>query len=181
MRNSWWCLLLVLTLCGCDVKTGHFCANGEKQIGSSSHVASLAIINGCRAANGLLGENENLLYLMIVCPTLKLGTNESIGGGIEGDPMATPLIYNEWQTTSGEARVTIEWNTRSDSVSIGQKEFNRTAGNVFFIVRKATGELVARQCGMLGPNADFSDLIQLVRRTSDGDELVRSVKFDNLN
>jgi len=124
-----------------------------------------------------VGDEENLLYLMIICSGVKSGPVQSNGGGIEGYPMSTPMIYYEWGTTAGTARVTIDWDTSSGVVTIGDQKFDRAKGNTFFIERKPDGKLSAKQCGILGPAATFSEVAARVRQTLPDDEVVRKAKF----
>lgn len=182
MRKVSKCVILLLFLSACDPFAGNYCAIGENSLGSTTHVGCLSRVEGRVIAHGrAVGETQNLLYLMIICPGLKAASSLAVGGGIEGDPMSEPFIYYDWDTTSGMVRVSVNWKTSSDVISIGQKNFRRADGNVFLIERSPNGDLVAKQCGLLGPKASFADAARLIRQKLPDDELVRSVRFRTLD
>lgn len=172
------CLLTVMWVPACGEYSGHFCATGTESTRSTTDVGALIIVNGRSVENGrATGSEQNLVYLMVICSGVKPGPTQGVGGGIEGNPMSNPKIYSEWETTSGTARVSLDWETHSDTISIGDEKFNRKNGNTFFIERKTDGRLVAQQCGNLGPAANFSQVAAKIREMLKDNNIVGSAKF----
>jgi hypothetical protein len=180
MKTSLLVLLVsfLMAVPACDFGAGRFVAVGTESSGSLTNIGCLSIVEGYSVKNGsATGDKKKLLYLMIICSGVKPAADQEVGGGIEGDPMSKPEIYYQWGTTTGPARASLEWNTASDTISIGGKEFNREDGDTFFIERKADGSLFAQQCGKLGPDADFLKLAKRIRDTMRDNDLVRAAKF----
>lgn len=175
-------LPLLVCLSACTVSTGSFCAIGIKSLGSTTHIGCLSIVQGRAIRDGrATGERQNLIYLMIICRDAKATADQSSGGGIEGDPMSDAIIYYDWKTTTGTAHVSLDWNTRSDTVSVEGQQFYRAKGNVFFIERKSDGKLIAKQCGDLPSTSDFAQIAMQIRQKLPDDDLVRSAKFQNVD
>lgn len=169
---------MILCLPACDIGAGSFCANGMDSTSSSTHVGCISILKGYAVEHGrAVGDRQNLVYLMILCSDTKAAADQQVGGGVEGNPMSKPFIYYTWKTTNGTARVSIDWNTRSDIISIGSQEFERAKGNAFFIERKSDGKLIAKQCGTLDSSASFPEIAKQIRENLPNDELIKSAKF----
>jgi hypothetical protein len=182
MRKKITILVILTCLISCGGCSGQFCAIGTSSTGSTTHVGCLSAVQGKKVEGGrAVGDKENLLYLMIICSGVKAAPDQSTGGGIEGDPMSKPEISYQWGTTAGTARVTINWDTGSGVVAIGDQKFDRAKGNTFFIERTPDGKLSAKQCGILGPAASFSEVADRIRQTLPDNEVVRTAKFSEVD
>jgi hypothetical protein len=134
--------LVALGLVGCGQQRGRFSTSTDRARGFSSHVGYIQIVSGNRL--GLLGINkgdeEDLLYLLVVCPRTK--SHGSSSGADYGKYVTT--LSHSWQTEAGTISVDVRWDRSTDVVSLGTEEFVREKGN-FFVVRLETDEKTSIQ------------------------------------
>lgn len=120
---------------------------------------------------------QHLLYVLIVCPGVQeLGMSS---GTDYGDYVTT--LDHTWGTKTGAITVSIPWDRRTDTVTIGKQTFSREKGNIFVVRVEPNKELVGQQLTSLGPNASFHQVLEYICQQLPKDEFIRSLKLpDNL-
>jgi hypothetical protein len=168
-------LLLIGALCSCDVGSSEkFIAPSSKSVELASHNGMFWTVPGNAVLNGqTMGPQENLLYLLVVCPGLAAS-----GRGTATDYQQRFNAYiSRWETQKGEVSVMVSWDKRADKVSIGKKQFKRKAGNTFVVVRQSSGNLVVTQLPSPGPDADAKTALNFIQKHMTNDALIASVRL----
>lgn len=121
-----------------------------------------------RLADGTLGDEENLLYLLVLSP--KLEYSEHGSGTQFGNP--SNIYETTWNTPKGKVTISVSWNKRSDTVSVGKRKFERKTGATFVIIRSPNGELRVAQLPSAGPHVKPEDALRFIQEHSRDDTLL---------
>ena len=169
-------LLLLLGVSVFEVSCGpRYVAPSGKSMDLTSDSGVFWIIPGNELLDGgrTMGPQENLIYLLIVCPHLKVvehGTGSTHGVRVNS-------YYSFWKSAGGEVSISLDWNKRTDKVIIGKEQFNRKVGNVFVVVRQPTGNIMTRQLSGLGSNADASAALTFIKNQIANDAVIANVRI----
>ena len=180
MRAANAALLLFLgALSGCDIGIGvKFVAPSAELVGLASHNGMFWTVPGnAMLDDQTLGPQENLLYLLIVCPELAASGR---GTGADYQPRVNSYI-SFWETKEEKVSVTVSWDKRADTVRIDQQKFKREAGSDFVVVRQPSGNLVATQLPSPGSNANPKTALSFIQKQMTNDALVASVRLAERN
>jgi hypothetical protein len=169
-------LLLAIGLTGCHDgrQHGQFSSMGSSMTPLEPTPGVLGIVSGyALAADGRhAGDKQTLLYLLVVCP----GIDPRDNGISENDgPYTTTLKYS-WGT---EISVSIPWDRRADTVSIGGRAFDRSKGNVLVIRRGSDGKFTGQQLKSLdakGRHLLCETVLLHIREQLPGDAVVASLR-----
>ena len=168
-------LLFLGALSGCNIGSCEkFVASNAKSVELASPNGMFWTVSGNAVLNGqTMGPEENLLYLLVVCP------------GLAASGRGTATVYQRrsnayistWETQRGEVSVTVSWDKRADKVTIGKQQFNRAAGSAFVVIRQPDGKLVATQLPSPGPDVDPRTALNFIRKHMTNDALIASVRL----
>ena len=123
--------------------------------------------------HGTLGKQQNLLYVLVICPDLAAsgkGTETKYGGRVN-------RYVSRWDTFGGPVSISVDWDIRADTVTIGRKTFVRKAGNVFVAKRDRAGGLVPVQLPSIGTDADPNDALHFIQRRMSNDMVVAAIRL----
>src|ERR1035441_3743570 len=143
MRKCAQFALLVLMV-GCGVQRGLFSTSGERSQALLPHPGCIDVVSG-QALGGDDTSDQNLLYLVIVLPSLKARGSSSTS---DYGKYVTTLTFR-WETDAGSVSVPVQWDRQRDTVSVSNQMFVRSKGNVLVVRREADGALKAKQMGSL--------------------------------
>ena len=169
-------LLLLAVFSGCDTGSSEkFIAPGDKGFGLASHNGSLLIVPGSPLLdNGrTMGPQENLLYLLVVCP----GLAANASGNLTDFGQRSNTYIWQWETSKGQVSVRASWDKRKDEVSIGKQQFDRNAGSTFVIIRQSDGKLMVTQLPSPGPDADAKIALSFIQKHMTNDAEIASVRL----
>jgi hypothetical protein len=179
MINTRKAVLLIVVL---GLLPGCRLASGEKYIAPSansmdlvSHPGVFWIVPGHALLDGgrTMGPQQNLLYLLIVCPKLSAsarGTATDYGESLN-------VYLSNWETTQGKVSISVAWDKRADMVTIGKDRFKRREGSVFVVVRQSHGELVSSQLPNPHRDLDANDALRFIQERMKDHEIVSEVRL----
>jgi hypothetical protein len=124
---------------------------------------------------------KNCFYLLVlgegILPADWLLTRSTINRDIR----SCPFVEYEWQILGQRERQRIRWNMWSDTIAFGSEKFSRKQGDVFVLTRSPAGKWSAKQCGLLGSDANLGDLVRHIRRQFSSDPTTTSIKFPKVD
>jgi hypothetical protein len=168
-------LAIALFVAGCGGQRGQFVSSGVKSSAFSTTTGYIEIVRGNRATafGRTEGPEQNLLYLIIICPDVQVrGSQERVSH----DTYATELSH-VWTTEAGNVSVRVLWDRRRDEVRIAGARFSRKKGNVFLVRRQQNGDFAGQQLAELNPTADFEDVLRLARKQNQNDKLLAELQL----
>ncbi len=138
--------LTAIALCaaGCGgAQEGKYANSGNREVAVLPGVGSILIARGAALRDSaIVGPEENLLYVLVVCPGLEGGST----GGRSNVGRFTSEYWRRWSTSAGEISLAFSWNRVTDTVHIAGREYDRGHGNAFVVRRDAaTGAWSAYQ------------------------------------
>jgi hypothetical protein len=163
--------VIMLGVVGCDVQHGRFSSSSERSEAFLSHIGCIDIVSGYD--NDVPGDEQDLLYILIVHPTVQAHSSSSSSDN--GRYITT--LNQSWETEKGTISVKVQWDRQSDIVSIGKDGFAREKGNVFVVRPDASGEMAAQQLASLGAHAGFQEVLQNIQGQLPNDGLIASLKL----
>jgi hypothetical protein len=168
-------LLLLLGIVGCDVQRGRFSVTSNSFSAFSSNIGGIDIVNGFGAKpfNTTDTDEQNLLYILIVGPSVQTHGSSSASGF---EKYVTTLDYS-WNAEKSAFAVSIHWNRKTDIVVIGKQEFDREKGNVFVVRLDANSEMTSQQLTNLGSHDSFSEALKHIQQQLPNDQLINSLKL----
>ncbi len=168
-------LFLLGALPGCDIASGvKYVAPSAMSVGLESHNGRFLTVPGNAVLNGqTMGPQENLLYVLVVCPGLAASGH---GTGTDHQP-GVNAYTSFWETPNGEVSVTVKWDKRADTVSIGEHRYQREAGSAFVIVWQPNGVLDVTQLPSPGPDADAKTALGFIQKRMTNDALIAGVRL----
>jgi hypothetical protein len=96
-----------------------------------------------------------LLYILTLAPSITAS-----GSGSSNDEGTYVSTYRQsWETAQGKVTVELSWDRQTDKVTAGGAAFDRQQGNVFVLIRDASGSISVTQAGPL--NAGLDEFIAL--------------------
>jgi hypothetical protein len=166
-------LLALAVLFGCDIGAGpKFVAPSASSVELSSHNGVFWIVPGSAVLEGgTLGPQQNLIYILVVCPSLSANGH---GTGTEHQRRLNTYT-SRWNTQNGEIAVRVTWDKSSDMVLIGSQRFDRTAGNTFVVIRNLNGLFTAKQLASPGPDCTPPVALEFIRNRMTNDTLIAAV------
>jgi hypothetical protein len=140
----------------------------------ASHNGFLWIVPGhALQEDGTLGDEQNLLYVLVVCPDLAATAR---GTETRHAPRVNTYVAR-WDTSRGPVTVAVDWDKRADKVTIGSKTFLRPAGNVFVVQRDRSGSLHTEQLSSVGSDANADEALRFIQRQMSHDSLIASIRL----
>lgn len=150
--------LTAIVACGCDdgAQHGRFAVNGSSSRSVADVAGSLTIVRGDpQPLTPQSTGQQPLLYILALAPSVT-----ATGSGSSNDEGTYVSTYREsWDTAQGKVTVELSWDRRTDNVSAGGATFDRQQGNVFVLIRDASGTVAATQAGPL--NAGLDEFVAL--------------------
>jgi hypothetical protein len=174
MRTPFAILLFLLPIAGCDMSGAKFIAPSSRGVELASHNGFLLTIPGSKLLeDGTMGTSQNVLYLLVVCPDL---TASAKGRGTDHGRRINTYICN-WETPRGSVSVSIAWDKRADTVTIGGKTFTRGSGNVFVVKRERTGDLSPLQLPSIGSDVGPEEALRFIQGQMSNDAVVAAIRL----
>jgi hypothetical protein len=128
------------------------------------------LAQGCRVA----GEEENLLYVLIVCPGLggeSTGSRRNVG-------LLTSVFTYLFSTTRGEISVSFTWDRQADMVHIAGVNYERANGNAFILRRDpATGHFSAQQLSNIDRQLNATEALRQMQAQLAADPVITSLRI----
>jgi len=167
--------ILLLGVVGCDVQRGRFSTMGNSYCTFLSNIGGIDIVDGfgAKPANTTNTDEQNLLYILIVGPSVEVHGSSSHSSN---DKYFTTLDYS-WNTEKSPFAVSIRWNRQTDVVAMGKREFIRAKGNVFVVRLDAGGEIASQQLANLGSHESFSEVLKHIQQQLPNDQLISSLRL----
>jgi len=166
---------IALVIAGCSGQRGQFVSSNVKSAAFATTTGYLEIVTGNRttAFGGAADPEQNLLYLIIVCPGMQVKGSQD---NVNHDTYTTELSH-VWTNETGRASVRVAWDRRRDEVRIVDRTFSRKKGNAFLVHRQTNGDFSAQQLADLGPTADFEGALRLARKQNPNDKLLGELQL----
>lgn len=167
---SFFAVALAITGCG----RPKFVALSAGAVELASHNGFLWSIPGHpMLADGTTAPQQNLLYLLVVCPDLaasEKGTESRHGGRINS-------YVSRWRTPAGPVSVAVDWDKNEDAVTVGGKAYRRNTGNVFVVKRESGGALSCTQ--LPSPTTDFGydQALGYIQQNMSTDEIITAIRL----
>ena len=123
--------------------------------------------------DGKLGTKQNLLYILVVCPDLaasERGTETRYGEGINS-------YIARWGTSGGSVAVAVDWDKRTDTVTVGGKTFKRSAGSVFVVKRNRAGRLSPTQLPSPAADVSYPEALRYIQRQMSNDTIITGIRL----
>jgi len=159
----------LLAFSGCG-QLGRFVTSGEESQALATPVGCVDIVVG-HERKSTDESDQNLLYLLIVTPGLR-----ELGSGSSSDNAEyVTTLKDNWNTEKGSFAVAVSWDRKRDVVTIGSREFQRRAGNVFIVRSNPNGAVSGEQLPSLGTRTDASGLLQYVQQQRPNDKSISSI------
>ena len=165
-------LAVALIISGCS--RPKFVAPSGGSVELATHNGFLWIIPGNPVLeDGTTGAQQNLLYLLVVCPDLaasEKGTESQHGGGINS-------YVSRWGTSAGPVAVAVDWDKRTDTVTVGGRTFGRSTGSVFVVMRDRAGILSPTQ--LPSPTADvgYDEALRYIQRQMSNNTIITAIRL----
>jgi hypothetical protein len=138
------------------------------------HNGCLWTVPGCALLDDqTMGPQQNLLHVLVVCPGLAArsrGTETSYGARVH-------RYVSDWHTSDGVVSVAVDWDKRTDRVTIAGRGFVRNVGNVFVVRREPSSRLVSFQLPSLGPNAGPEETLRHIQHHLSNDTVIAAVQL----
>ncbi len=152
---------------------GRFGASGSAILCSGYHTMIAVVRGEALSPEGHVTAEtptQNLLYILSGFPQASFSSS-----GDGGDAQFISTQSYTWSTPTNSITVSLSWDTRTDVVSSGGRDFRRSKGDVFVFTQDASGRIVCRQLPTLGPTADCPAAVRHVRRYLAEDKFVASL------
>ena len=178
MRGRAPLIAFLIMLAGCGVQQGLFSTTGTTGQPLSPYPGYIEIVSGCasRPFNRTNAPEQNLLYLLVVFP----GTEAHLSGSSVDFGRYVTKLTDNWATQTGQVTITLQWDRRKDTVSVGKWTFPRGQGNVIVVRREPAGALMAQQVPSLAPHADCTDVLRHVQQRLPKDQVLASLKLQDI-
>ncbi len=166
--------ILFLCIASCGVQRGKYSNSSHQAYALVPHPGLIEIVRGAGLAAGfsVVGREENLLYVVVVCPGIRGGLSASRNnfGKFSSDYSYT------WSTDAGEISANFLWDRQSDTVHIAGVDYHRDAGNTLVLRREpGTGRWSARQLSSIGPQLNAIQALQQVQSQLPNDATITSL------
>jgi hypothetical protein len=165
-------IALCAATCG-GAQEGKYANSGNREAAVLPGVGLILIARGAALRDSaVVGREENLLYVLAVCPGLEGG---STGGGSNVGRVTSEYWYR-WSTSAGEISLAFSWNRVTDTVHIADREYDRGRGNTFVVRRDAaTGAWSAHQLSSIGPQLGPPDALRQIQSQLSDDPVISSL------
>jgi len=162
-------LPVVCAIVGCG-QGGRFVTTGVDSQGLLTPVGCVDIVTGNE--NGSADASDrHLLYLLILTPGLReLGSSSFSDYG-----KYVTTLKDQWDTEKGSFAVTLSWDRTRDVVTIGDREFDRSAGDVFVVAVDTNGAASGEQLPTLGAPSGASGLLHYIQKQLPNDKRISSI------
>jgi hypothetical protein len=77
--------------------------------------------------------------------------------------------------------VPVDWDKRTDKVTIGTKTFARGAGNVFVVQRDRTGGLSPKQLPSIEADVGCEEALRFIQRYTSNNVVVAAIRLPERN
>ena len=161
---------LVLTGCG----RPKFIAPSSGSIELASHNGFLWTIPGSPLLDdGTMGAQQNLLYVLVVCPDLaasERGTGTRYGGRANS-------YSSLWANSQGPVSISVDWDKHTDTVTVGGRTFGRSTGSVFVVRRERSGALSSTQLPSPSTDLGSDQALHYIQRQMSTDTLITTIRL----
>lgn len=147
-------------LAGCGIQLGKYSSSGSFFDPLKPDFGIISIDRGTPALRSS-EKSQNLLAVILWCPGLETGP-PSGSSQTNGTFVTTRKFW--WTTGSGSVDFTYSWNRVSDKVTIAGRQFDRTNGNGFVVLRKFSGRWSVRQVSDIPPWDDARGVLRAFQR-----------------
>ena len=161
---------LVLTGCG----RPKFIAPSSGSIELASHNGFLWTIPGSPLLDdGTLGAQQNLLYVLVVCPDL--AASEKGTGTRYGDRANS--YSSRWANSKGAVSISVDWDKHTDTIAVGGRTFGRSTGSVFVVRRERSGALSSTQLPSPSTDLGSDQALHYIQRQMSADVLITTIRL----
>jgi hypothetical protein len=169
-------LAFALTTTGCG--RARFIAPSAGSVELGTYNGFFWIIPGNPVLDdGTTGAQQNLLYVLVVCPDLaasEKGTETRYGGRMN-------TYIARWGTSAGSVSVAVEWDKHMDTVAVGGQTFGRSTGSVFVVKRERGGILSPTQLPRPKTDIDYDEALRYIQRQMSNDTIITGVRLPQRN
>jgi hypothetical protein len=155
---------------GCGAQGGHFVATGEESQPLLTPVGTIEIVSGLENGSPDVSD-RHLLYLLILTPGLRQGWS---GSSSDFGKYVTTLKHN-WDTEAGSFAVSVSWDRKRDVVTIGSREFQRRAGDVFVVTVNTNGAVSGEQLPSFSAPGGASTVLRYIQQQLPNDKRISSI------
>jgi hypothetical protein len=120
-----------------------------------------------------MGEQQNLLYVLVVCPDFaasETGTGTRYGG------RANSYVAH-WGTSAGPVDVAVDWDKHTDMVTVGSQTFGRSTGSVFVVRRERSGTLSTTQLPSPSTDVRADQALRYIQERMSTDTLITAIRL----
>lgn len=169
-------IIVAIAICAVSclgAQESKYANSGNRETAVLPGVGLILISRGAALRDSaVVGGEENLLYVLVVCPGIEGG---STGGG-SNIGRFTSEYWDKWSTSAGEISLAYSWNRVTDTVHIAGREFDRGHGNAFVVRRDpATGAWSANQLPSIGPQLSPPDALRQIQSQLSDDPVISSL------
>jgi hypothetical protein len=123
--------------------------------------------------DGTMGAQQNLLYVLVVCPHLaasEKGAETRYGGRVNS-------YVSRWGTSAGRVTVAVDWDKRTDTVTVDGQEFGRSTGSVFVVRRERSGTLSSTQLPSPATDLGSDHALRYIQQQMSTDPLIAALRL----
>ena len=123
--------------------------------------------------DGTMGAQQNLLYVLVVCPDLaasEKGTETRYGGRMNS-------YIARWGTSAGAVAVAVDWDKHTDTVTVGGQTFGRRTGSVFVVKRERGGTLSPTQLPSPATDIGYDEALRYIQRQMSNDAIITAIRL----
>ena len=161
---------MVITGCG----RPKFVAPSGGSVELATHNGFLWTIPGSAVlGDGTMGAQQNLLYVLVVCPDLaasEKGTESQHAGRINS-------YISRWGTSAGPVAVAVDWDKHTDTVTVGGQTFGRSTGSVFVVKRERGGTLSPTQLPSPAMDIGYDEALRYIQRQMSNDTIIAAIRL----
>lgn len=164
--------LVALVVIGCG--RPRFIAPSSGGVELATHNGFLWTIPGNPMLDdGTMGAQQNLLYVLVVCPDLaasEKGTETRYGGRMNS-------YIARWGTPAGPVAVAVDWDKHTDTVTVGGQTYRRSTGSVFVVKRERGGTLSPTQLPSPATDIGYDATLRYIQRQMSNDSIITAIRL----
>jgi len=169
-------MIVALSLAGCGVQLGKYTSSGSFFDPLEPDFGIISIDRGTPTLSSS-ENNQNLIAVVLLCPDLR--TRPPSGSSQTNGAFVTTRRF-WWTTERGRLDFTYSWNRVTDRINIAGRQFDRSTGNGFLVVRDLAGDWSVRQICCIPLWDDARGILRVFQRKLPNNQLVAqlSVSFE---
>ena len=174
-------IVLAVACVGCyDAnQKGSFGVSSSESLAIEQHPGFLTILRGyaLNANNEPTGPERPLIYWLTICPGLQAN-----GSGTEsGDSSHRSVHKQTWFAQPNDVVIEVDWDRLNDNVIMHGKQYVRSDGNVFVIVRESDGKISSWQIKGNEDSSDPKEVMKSIRSKLPDNKWVAGVELVELD